>query len=600
MDLQKAATLARAGRLTEAEQICNGLLARQPNHAEALHMMAMIARQKNQFAAAEAFFNKSLEANPNQPSVHANYANMLMATGRLEQAIAGYKKAVGLNAGFLNGWYNMALAFRAAESAEQAKQAIEKARELAPRSAAVLEVYASILQLMGDIEGAANTFRRGLDYESGNARLWCQYGSLLKSEAQFSEAAAAFEKAVSLGLRAPDIYQSLAETYYEQGNVRKAQEIYDTAIRDFPKDAHTHFMRAKFWWETGHNEDHLAAIKAAIQANGSDTALWGAYFDLLAFEGRYDKILEHLVIAREHCAFEPRLRLAEAVALSALGRGEEATKAFEALLEIDPEGIPPKRAFAEHLVKVHEFDRAARVCDQILDIDPYDQMALVMQGTAWEQSGNPKAKWLMDYERMVIPVDIEAPVGYESRAAFFDEVRAELEKLHQMEAHPLDQTLRGGTQTNGFLFRLKNPILQQLKQQIEVAIQSVLDNFPNEQDHPFWGRHRGGFEFKGAWSVRLKSQGFHTNHYHPEGWFSSALYIALPDVVNDENADHQGWIQFGVPTAEIGLEAKAKRVVKPEIGKLVLFPSYMWHGTVPFVSDDPRITVAFDFVPKPH
>jgi hypothetical protein len=29
----------------------------------------------------------------------------------------------------------------------------------------------------------------------------------------------------------------------------------------------------------------------------------------------------------------------------------------------------------------------------------------------------------------------------------------------------------------------------------------------------------------------------------------------------------------------------------------VLFPSYFWHGTLPFESDQPRMTVAFDALP---
>jgi hypothetical protein len=91
------------------------------------------------------------------------------------------------------------------------------------------------------------------------------------------------------------------------------------------------------------------------------------------------------------------------------------------------------------------------------------------------------------------------------------------------------------------------------------------------------------------------SQGFHVNHIHPEGWISSALYIALPDEVRDAT-DRSGHIQFGVPPIELGLALPPRRIVKPQVGELVLFPSYMWHGTVPFTSAQPRITVAFDLV----
>jgi hypothetical protein len=96
--------------------------------------------------------------------------------------------------------------------------------------------------------------------------------------------------------------------------------------------------------------------------------------------------------------------------------------------------------------------------------------------------------------------------------------------------------------------------------------------------------------------VRLRAQGYHTNHVHPKGWISSALYIAVPDEVAGAT-DDAGYIQFGAPEDKLGLNLPAVRTVKPEVGKLVLFPSYMWHGTVPFESSQSRITVAFDIVP---
>jgi hypothetical protein len=83
---------------------------------------------------------------------------------------------------------------------------------------------------------------------------------------------------------------------------------------------------------------------------------------------------------------------------------------------------------------------------------------------------------------------------------------------------------------------------------------------------------------------------------HPKGWMSSALYVALPDEVRAAQ-DQSGHIQFGVPLLHKDLALPPRRVLKPEVGILVLFPSYMWHGTIPFHSQQPRLTVAFDLLP---
>jgi ectoine hydroxylase-related dioxygenase (phytanoyl-CoA dioxygenase family) len=78
------------------------------------------------------------------------------------------------------------------------------------------------------------------------------------------------------------------------------------------------------------------------------------------------------------------------------------------------------------------------------------------------------------------------------------------------------------------------------------------------------------------------------------GWISSCYYVGLPAVVADENAQ-QGWIKFGEPNFKSGLAIR--RAIQPQAGRLVLFPSYMWHGTIPFRSSEKRTTIAFDVVP---
>ncbi len=59
----------------------------------------------------------------------------------------------------------------------------------------------------------------------------------------------------------------------------------------------------------------------------------------------------------------------------------------------------------------------------------------------------------------------------------------------------------------------------------------------------------------------------------------------------------EGWIQFGEPGVRVEPPQPAERHVEPRPGRLLLFPSYMWHGTIPYEGDETRLTVAFDIVP---
>jgi hypothetical protein len=96
--------------------------------------------------------------------------------------------------------------------------------------------------------------------------------------------------------------------------------------------------------------------------------------------------------------------------------------------------------------------------------------------------------------------------------------------------------------------------------------------------------------------VRLRPHGFHINHVHQLGWLSSACHIELPAAV-EQSEDRQGWLKFGEPGVATQPALPPEHFVKPEPGRLVLFPSYMWHGTVPFEGDQDRLTVAFDVIP---
>lgn len=181
-----------------------------------------------------------------------------------------------------------------------------------------------------------------------------------------------------------------------------------------------------------------------------------------------------------------------------------------------------------------------------------------------------------------------------------DDLRATLERMHTARTEPLVQSLRKGSQTPGRLFGRSDPAIRIVEEALQQAIEAWLRSLPANADHPFLRRRASGVRFTGSWSVKLRSAGNHVNHIHPEGWISSAFYVSLPPSVvsADSSADRSGHIQFGQPPVELGLDLPPRRVVKPVVGTLALFPSYMWHGTVPFLDQQPRMTIAFDMIPR--
>ena len=172
-----------------------------------------------------------------------------------------------------------------------------------------------------------------------------------------------------------------------------------------------------------------------------------------------------------------------------------------------------------------------------------------------------------------------------------------LDPLHHTNAAPGDQSLRGGTQTSGALFERPDPAIRRFRQAVVDAAARAIAALPADPTHPFLSRRSKTVVPVGSWSVRLKGGGgHHVNHFHSEGWMSSAYYARLPQVPPADWALHHGWIQFGAPPELFNVPLEPRRIVEPAAGRLVLFPSYMLHGTLPFGSGD-RLTAAFDFQP---
>jgi uncharacterized protein (TIGR02466 family) len=176
------------------------------------------------------------------------------------------------------------------------------------------------------------------------------------------------------------------------------------------------------------------------------------------------------------------------------------------------------------------------------------------------------------------------------------DLAAALHDRHRFSNHPLDQTLRNGTQTSRSLLTEPDPAIRAILQAFEAPIAEYRAALTASANHPLSVANTGATRFTGAWSVLLKRNGFHVNHIHPEGMLSSAYYVEVPPQAQDQ-ALKSGWIKFGEPRYPLpGLTAE--RYVQPRPGRLVLFPSYMWHGTNPIYGEEPRLCIAFDMRPQ--
>ncbi|HVI04829.1 MAG TPA: putative 2OG-Fe(II) oxygenase, partial [Sphingomicrobium sp.] len=243
-----------------------------------------------------------------------------------------------------------------------------------------------------------------------------------------------------------------------------------------------------------------------------------------------------------------------------------------------------------HLLRLGAIDEALPIIDREL-ASPRAPEAWPYASIAWRLIGDDRHKWLEGDPGLVQIFDLENDLPK------LDELGDTLRRLHVAKGEYVDQSVRGGTQTDGPLLCRIDPLIRKTRAAIVGSVTDYLARLaPIDALHPLLGPRRDRrIRFSGSWSVKLRGGGRHSNHVHTQGWISSALYISLPK--RDPNEIKEaGWFTIGEPQDELGINLPPQRKIEPAAGHLVLFPSWMWHGTIPFAQGE-RLTIAFDVRP---
>ena len=601
IDLAKLALQQK--RFTDCEQICTSILETDPREPNALFMLGLCASQLGDLAGTASAFAAALRVTPDRLDLLTAYGAFLRETGKPQESIALLEHAVRLRPEIASSWQSLAFSQLKSGSLADARKSTQVLLTLAPEQESSWELAAAALQRDENTDAAIEIIEQGLAQLPNSPLLQYSLAQLKRENCEFSVAAVCYRRAEELGYRGADLYRNEAESLLEDGEPKKAVSAARRGLKRFPTDAQLHRTAARLHFESESQGDPVANLLDAAEKESTSSALWETAIDLLEHLRRFEDVSITLQKAfSSQCPKTPKLLSLRAINLARQGFKDAMIRDFETLLVQYPAELSPKLDFAIQLMSAGDPERAERILSSLLSIDPTNQLALAHWGSALRVLGDDREHWLTDYSKMIFSLEVPVPEEFSDTETYFAQLQTRLERLHHARSHPIDQSVVGGTQTNGHLFRFKDKIVKGLEQQIKVAVADVLRGFPQEEGHPFWRRHKrvataDQLLFSGAWSVRLRSQGFHSNHVHPMGWISSALYIALPEEIKKPK-DESGYIQFGAPDAEFGLSLSARRTLRPEVGKMVLFPSYMWHGTIPFSASQHRLSVAFDIVPK--
>lgn len=594
--LRSAVLAHQDGQLETAYPLYRSFVADNPKNPTALQLFGLLLSQFGQYESAIELMRESLNIFPDQAEVANNLGNALLRCGRIDESIASYSEAIRIFPEYVDAFRNLGVCHLQSGHFDKALECFGRCVEIRPTDATAWLAMGNVRRDQGDINGAIADFEKALELQPDYADAHHNLGVCQRLQHHPEKALEHYQAALKLGMDRAELHHNIGNAQIDMQQAGPAIDAYRTALAQNPADLETHRNLNSLLWQQDLLEDYLQSYRDVLDKEPEAHQLRMAYATALNQKESHTEAEQVLREGLQHSSESSDMKSLLAYTLEGQGRWDEALKMHAVAVEM-PGAIPNQLiSYGRALLACQKPDEALRQVKAGAALTPFNQRALAYLGLCWRMLDDERDAMLNDYDSMVRPYELPVPEGYSSVAEFNQRLQAALEPLHIGLQHPAEQTLRGGSQTSGNLFDRRDPEIVSLVESLCLCIEDYIGRFPQNNEHPLYMRRTGNYDFNASWSVRLAGSGYHTMHTHPLGWISSAYYVQVPPEVAKSD-EHGGGIKFGEPDIDIGAAGEARLIIQPTTGQLVLFPSYMWHGTVPFESDEPRMTTPFDVVP---
>lgn len=521
-----------------------------------------LLRQSKDFQGAMFHLAQSLKLQPKKPEYLFNLGICLIEVGELKRAEAAFRTA---------------LEYRS----DYAKAAFGLARSL---------------EAQNDLVGAEKVLLSMLVDRSTDTNLWFRLAKNRHERGLHEPTLEALDKLISLPSTDPAILDQSLRMLLALGQIEKASAWLVREGSHYPGHRALSALSANLKQELG-EADYLEIYEAQPFAQLS-IGMQCDYLTLLSLTSQGERGLLALHSTYGEVLHEWPEEMIEPYfqLLDSVNRHEDLLASIDAASIEDSISVLWR---LQALIGLQRYEEAADVSEALPDGLLDDQYALALRDTARHLSAPRTFDLPIPHEVYDLSEEMTATELYELNLL----VERQLDRLHGFSRAPLGQSVVGGTQSPGHLFSVPNRYLDALKQRLmQYLRRALLDKRLFSGEHEFDRRRGSNFSMSASWSIKVREEGRHVPHVHSKGWLSCVYYVAVPTTIaerksSDHNA-HAGWLGLGRPGVYTGLDHQPLAFVKPQAGRLVVFPSYVWHETLPFQGEGERVVIAFDLVPS--
>jgi len=326
----------QAGRLQAAEEVYRQILAVEPNHGDAWHLLGVIAHQVEKHEIAVQYIQRAIGLNGGEATFHLNLGGAYRALHRTPEAVACYRRAVALQPDFAEAHNNLGNALRDQGNLDEAVACYRRTLELRP---GFVEVYCNLgnaLKEQGKLDEAVACYRRAVELKPDFALAHYNLGVAVKEQGNLDEAVACYGRALDLKPDFPEAYNNLGNALKAKGKLDEAVACYRQALQQKPDFAEGHNNLGNALRDQGKLDETIACYRQALQLKPDFTEAHNNLGNALRDQGKLDQTIACYRRALELKPDYADVHFNLAHAYRDLGRFDEAKREYSAVLRLKP------------------------------------------------------------------------------------------------------------------------------------------------------------------------------------------------------------------------------------------------------------------------
>lgn len=436
-----------------------------------------------------------------------------------------------------------------------------------------------------------NSYKQAISLKPNEADLHFNLGIALSNTNQLIDAIAAYKKAIAINPRFFEAHGNLGTVMQRLGLLDDAISSYEAGLKINPQDARGHFNLGTALRDKGSLVDAIASYKKAIALFPNYTDAYNNLGETLRDHGDMDAAVKNYQEALSRNPDHPNANYNMGEFLYLAKKYDDATAYFERSQLDDWQA---RSLYC--LYKAERYHDFKTKLDLLASTTRHTSPLIATLATHYAVNFEQENI----YNFCQNSLDFVYQNSIKELAAPDSVLRKQL--LHDIEHADIAERVQGmlhyGKQSAGNLFKRPEASFKQLAELVKQefiryknAFASsdceLIKSFPDELD------------FTSSWYVKMQKGGHLSPHIHEVGWISGAVYLAMPAQSENEGAFEYGTHGDNYPIQPAkSAEHFPTANTLPVVGDIVLFPSSLFHRTIPFNSNETRICIAFDLKPK--